>query len=219
MRAAGKACPPSKEGDSETMRCEAFCREAHLDEHCDLCKCKACGFCPSRLDTLLSCPLPPPSDGSGDSKTLRCEPFCAMAHAKTHCSLCKCAACAFCLEDDGMISGGTTHANPLMGLNRSAQLYKIVAAANKRVEAAKPPPPPPPRPKVIDLGAGSSTTAATGKHGPISAAAAATIPLPPLPSHPHRHLHRLQPSVQSVPQTVMWLHPLISSLIRWRRTH
>ena len=93
-----------------------------------------------------------------------------------------------------MVSG-PTHANPLMGLNRSAQLYKIVAAANKRVEAAKPPPPPPPRPKVIDLGAGSSTTTAavpTGKHGPISAAAAATItaaaatitPPPPPPPPP-----------------------------------
>lgn len=95
----------------------------------DLCKCKACAFCPMRLDTGVACPLhqqalpsaPEIAKASGigptttsarddasslvssasltprlsstsaaasedDSTTLKCEPFCAMAHARSHCA-------------------------------------------------------------------------------------------------------------------------------------
>lgn len=140
VRETGKPCPPSTTEDADTMRCEAFCRESHLDEHCDLCKCKACPFCPMRHDTLLKCPLPPPVDASTDSPTIRCEPFCAMAHATSHCALCKCAGCSFCVSD--METAGDASRNPLTGLNVSQQLSRIINAAGMRVAASKPPPPP-----------------------------------------------------------------------------
>ena len=45
------------------------------------CKCKACDFCPSRLDSGIACQ----SAAADDSPTHKCEPFCAMAHAEAHC--------------------------------------------------------------------------------------------------------------------------------------
>jgi len=88
-------CPPFEASDATTMRCEPFCKESHLDIHCDLCKCKACKFCPARLDTGIACT----SRSGDDSLTIKCEPFCSMAHSEAHCAMCKCAGCSFCIDE------------------------------------------------------------------------------------------------------------------------
>ena len=53
VRETGKACPPQRDDDSDTMRCEAFCRASNMDEHCDLCKV---GGMP-RVHAPCSCPV------------------------------------------------------------------------------------------------------------------------------------------------------------------
>ena len=56
VRETGEACPPARDDDSDTMRCENFCKSSHEVEHCDLCKCKACDFCQG----VVAHPPPPP---------------------------------------------------------------------------------------------------------------------------------------------------------------
>lgn len=169
IRETGQACTAASADDSSTMRCELFCRETHLDQHCDLCKCKACGFCPARFDTKLACPFHSASlsaaaathgspVGVDDSSTLKCEPFCAMAHATAHCKMCKCAACAFCFDDFDASSSstGTRGRQPMLGLNATGQLLRIVSAFDKRFGARSAPAAPPPRSHLPNNGASTN---------------------------------------------------------------
>ncbi|KAL3930946.1 MAG: hypothetical protein SGPRY_001325 [Prymnesium sp.] len=109
---------------------------AHLDIHCDLCKCKACNFCPIRLDTGISCPAPTSND---DSKTIKCEPFCAMAHAEAHCSMCKCSGCSFCKEAAGKADNAT-----------AALLKRLPATRSRTVSGPLSSPSPLPTPAIAN---------------------------------------------------------------------
>lgn len=165
VRESGKPCPPQQEGDSETMRCESFCRESHRDTHCDVCKCKACPFCPLRLDTGVTCPLAPAGaralprsdaalgvsvNADEDSATLRCEPFCSLANVATHCLLCKCAACSFCAA-----------AAPRHASNLTASELLLLQVARLKAVASPPPPPPLPLASPPMLALGAATIAMT----------------------------------------------------------
>ena len=66
--------------------CQPFCSAAFRDDHCEVCKCKACGFC--------ACS----SDQPGDSTEEMCEPWCSAEFEESHCAACKCRACSFCKQ-------------------------------------------------------------------------------------------------------------------------
>ena len=131
VREMGEACPPARDDDSDTMRCENFCKSSHEVEHCDLCKCKACDFCPKRGDTRAACA--PAADD--DAPTKRCEPFCALAHAAAHCELCKCQGCSFCpksfVEAEPLLP---LRPDPIVGTPASA--LGAVAKANAAADEA-----------------------------------------------------------------------------------
>ena len=74
----------------------------------------------------------------------------------------KCAACAFCL--DGFDSSSASK-HPMLGLNASEQLLRIVAAFDKRFGARSTAPPPPPR--ALPPLPRSAATGSTSKHGPL----------------------------------------------------
>ncbi len=81
---AEDACHSGHEGDIAFRDCAAFCSSQYKTDHCDLCKCKACGFCACE------------SDVEGDSSEELCESWCALEFRDSHCSQCKCKACQMC---------------------------------------------------------------------------------------------------------------------------
>lgn len=44
------SCRSSHDGDSSFRDCASFCSNEYRADHCDLCKCKACGFCSCSSD-------------------------------------------------------------------------------------------------------------------------------------------------------------------------
>ena len=113
--AAGAPCPPTgRAGDSATASCFGWCSVAFASSHCDWCACSGCGWCtsagtatPTLPSTSAGGALATRSVGSNDVGTcdaaqLDCESFCAPQYKATHCSLCKCRACAFCKCSSGI---------------------------------------------------------------------------------------------------------------------
>lgn len=77
-----------------------------------------------------------PSVSDDDSPTLRCEPFCSLAHARAHCLLCKCAACSFCAS--ALIRTGLTPVDA-DALSLSASQALVLQIARAHLVALPPP--------------------------------------------------------------------------------
>ena len=80
---------------STSSSSSTHCHHRHLLLRC---QCKACAYCPKRHDTGVACSHPSPeeveegaatAEGGGAAQTSRCEPFCALAYAESHCRMCK----------------------------------------------------------------------------------------------------------------------------------
>lgn len=109
----GGACTPTSADDSDTERCETFCDVKFSQSHCSLCKCKHCGFCRAAVATSAAGSLTGSSAsgapavggakcqsdapiGVWDTDVEKCEDFCDVKQAESHCKLCKCKACDLC---------------------------------------------------------------------------------------------------------------------------
>ena len=62
------ACTPANEKDTDKAECQAFCSAENKGKHCELCKCKGCGWC----DNFQPCS----SGKKGDTKWVECQPDC-----------------------------------------------------------------------------------------------------------------------------------------------
>ena len=77
-------CESTAEGDTNFEDCASFCSAEYKHDHCELCKCKACGMC--------TCS----SSFEDDATREECQPWCAVEFSGDHCQRCKCKGCEFC---------------------------------------------------------------------------------------------------------------------------
>jgi len=78
------ACKSTVAGDSDAPDCQPFCSADFASDHCELCKCRACGFC--------GCT----SEAADDVSVAQCQGWCSAEYADVHCQQCKCRDCQFC---------------------------------------------------------------------------------------------------------------------------
>ena len=79
-------CSSDNPGDASYKDCQPFCTAAYANDHCPLCKCKACGFCKCT------------SAFEDDSDEEQCQDWCDEAFFEDHCGRCKCKGCKFCRQ-------------------------------------------------------------------------------------------------------------------------
>ena len=81
-------CQSAIADDVSYEDCQDFCSVAAKETHCQMCKCRACGFCDNTCTSTFE----------DDSHEEMCEPWCSTDYFAEHCQRCKCKGCQFCKE-------------------------------------------------------------------------------------------------------------------------
>ena len=115
-------CKKTSREDFAYEACSNWCKAEYKSTHCEVCACKACGFCGAKGpgDSSSDHPVTAGSKASemqvgtagkacasasrDDSSVETCKSYCKKDHAAAHCERCDCKACGFCSA--GEVRGG-----------------------------------------------------------------------------------------------------------------